>query len=88
MAFTITRVTEVPIPGHKIQVWRIVTDATAGAFKTGLYNVLGAFSVSQDDTSHGVIKNSSDGTENTQAGSVYLTGTANPATLDILVIGN
>ena len=90
MATTATRIYELPLGPLKLQLWRVLAGAsdTTATFKSGLNNVVLAHSQSQDDSSHGVVKNSSDGTENTQAGGVYLAGVINSAICDVFVLGH
>ena len=90
MATTATRVTEFPAGSVKVQIWRIEAGAsdTTATWSTGLYEVHAALSASQDDSSHGVVINSNDGTEDSVAGDVYLDGVINSAVLDVVVFGN
>jgi hypothetical protein len=90
MATTATKVKQVPLAGCVLQVWSVAAGSsdTTATWPTGLTNVMGAWSCSQDDSSHGVIPNCYSGTEGDKAGSVYLAGVINSAKLMVLVIGN
>lgn len=92
MATTATRTFEIALaPGIKIQGWRVSIGGadTTASWKTGMYAVSQFQVVTQSDQAiGGVIPNSSDGTENTQAGTCYVAGLANSTIMDCLVFGN
>ena len=90
MATTATKLAQIPDGPHVRQYWDVSAGAsdTTATWDTGLNNILVVQSNSQDDSSHGVVKNSNDGTLGTAFGHVYLTGVINSAKLYVTVVGN
>jgi hypothetical protein len=90
MATTATKLLELPVGPVKIQVWDVSAGGadTTATFDTGLNNVQLLLSNSQDDSSHGTVKNSNNGTLNSAFGHVYFSGVINSAKLYVLVIGS
>lgn len=90
MATTATKLAQIPDGPLVRQYWDISIGAsdTTGTWDTGLNNVVVVHSSSQDDSSHGVVKNSNNGTLSSAFGHVYLTGVINSAKLYVTVVGN
>ena len=90
MATTATKLAQIPSGPYVTQYWDISAGAsdTTATWDTGLNNVVNVQSSSQDDSSHGVVKNSNDGTLSSEFGHVYLTGVINSAKIYVTVVGN
>jgi hypothetical protein len=91
MATTATRVLTWPIGPYRIQIynWSIGASDTAATWKTGLNNVdFLSYHTTTNEQNGTAARNSNDGTENTEYGTVYINSIANSETGYALVLGH